>query len=390
MAIKGVVFDLDGTLIDTNWLHAQAFEQAFRDHGYRVGPDRIVQAIGKGGSFIVPDVLGQEAEERHGDAMRSAKDERFEALIEEKGIDILPSAVELLQVMRERGLRTALATGSKKEALEQMMEQADENLIEMVDEVVTDTDVERSKPHSDAVEAAVEKLDLSPVQCMMLGDTPYDALVCRRTGVVMLGVLTGEHPAQRMKDAGARAVYDDVEEVLGRLDEVLRVASPGAAYMTDERVAELMQAALEEAEGALGDGELPVGSVLARSDGTVLARGRARARARHSALAQAEIEALTARDGALDSEVHDLVLVTTLEPSVMGLGAAMEAGVDMIVYAVEAPPSGGTARCRPIERPGASVPRILGGVQKEASRELLARWLDQHPDDEYAQALLGE
>ena len=388
MALEVVIFDLDGTLIDSNWIHAQAFAKSFQEFGYHVGTDRIVQEIGKGGSFIVPYLLGEEAERQHGDAIRTGHDERYMDMVEE-GVPLLPGARELVEALNQRGLKTAIATGSKRKSMEHVMRYTEVDLTELVDEVVSDTDVERSKPHPDPVEAAVKKFDVSPAQCMMLGDTPYDAAACWKAGVVLIGVLTGVHPAKRMHEAGTRKTYEHTQDVLEHLDEVLTLASPGDEPLTGERIDTLMQEALREARRGLKEGERPIGSVLARSDGSIIARGHSRSQGQNHPLAHAEMEVLDALRGTT-RKAADLVLVSTLEPCVMCLGAAMEAGIDTVVYALDAPSSGGTTRCRPLKSPGAVVPRLVSGIRAEESRDLLSEWLQRHPTDAFAQALVAE
>lgn len=388
MALSALIFDLDGTLVDANMLHARAFEEAFEQAGYRVGADRIVQEIGKGGDRIVPHLLGEEAEADHGDAIRNGHDEHYHELIEAEGVSLCPGALEVLESLQERGLKTAISTGAKREAVEQVMQHGEVDLTEHVDLLVTDTDVEESKPHPDTVQATVRKLDVSPAACAMVGDTPWDALAARRAGVTLVAVGTGAHSEKQLREAGARAVYDDAAALNEHLDEALAVASPGEATLTTGRIDALMDEALAEAEAGLDEGELPVGAVVARPDGTVLARGRNRARQHSSTLVHAELVAMQELSKESPDLPNDLVLVSTLEPCAMCLGAALETGIDTLAYGLPAPPNGGFARCRPTARE--SFPRVLGSVRSDDSRDLLERFVERRLDHTFAQQVLAE
>src|SRR5687768_17042672 len=89
MALDAIVFDLDGTLVDTNHQHVEAWRRAFAKHGYTVSPDRIFIEIGKGGDQVIPHLLGKEAEERDGDALRKAHPEEFSKIAESQGVAVL-------------------------------------------------------------------------------------------------------------------------------------------------------------------------------------------------------------------------------------------------------------------------------------------------------------
>ena len=385
MPLSALLFDLDGTLLDTNDKHARAWKRAFEHLGYRVPTERILMEIGRGGDRLVPVLVGEEAEARHGEVLRSAQSEAYQDLIADEEVPLFPRVEALLEACRERGLKTALVTASQKEDLENVLGRIGLDLASMMDVVLNDDDAEESKPAPDSVTAAVEKLALAPGQCAMLGDTPYDALAARRAGVVALGVLTGAHPAEALHRAGARASYEDTGAFLGDFDDALKRAAPGTKPLTEAHLNGLMQEALDEAWAGLSEGELPIGSVVANGSGRLVGRGHNQARASGSRVAHAEMMAL-AEAGGRATAGSGAVLVSTVEPCTMCLGAAMEAGIDTVVYAVPAPSNGGTERVTPPA--DGFFPRLLGGVRAEGSHALLRRWLNRHPDDAFVRALL--
>lgn len=225
MTLKGMIFDIDGTLVDTNSAHVEAWRRAFARLGYRVPVERIIPEIGKGGDQLVPSVLGEEIEKREGDVLRKLQKEEFLAIAATQHFRVFPGTEEIFPALRARGIRTALATSSDEKHLDATLASAGMDLRRLADLVVTRTEGERSKPAPDLVVAAVEKLGLSPTQCAMIGDTIYDGQACRRAGVVFLGVLSGGAPESALREAGAREVWQEVGPLLADLDRAIEIAS---------------------------------------------------------------------------------------------------------------------------------------------------------------------
>jgi tRNA(adenine34) deaminase len=196
-------------------------------------------------------------------------------------------------------------------------------------------------------------------------------------------------------------VWRDPAHLLAELDDALRVASPGRAHLSADVLDRLVRDALDAAEAGLAAGEVPIGCVIADGDANVVARSHNEERARGDRTAHAEMAAFRAlgeatRAGRVPADARDLVLVSTLEPCVMCLGAAIVSAVDTVVYALRAPADSGTGRVRNPEDPLSQMPRIVGGVRADESRALLARWLDANrdanrdaPQASYVAGLLG-
>lgn len=380
MALAGMVFDLDGTIVDSNPLHVEAFFRAFGAGGYKVGHDRIFAEVGKGGDKLVPSIIGEALDRADGDAIRAAYTRQYATLARERGLRVFPGARELAAELRRRGIRTALATSSGDEQLKATEQASGLKLREMFDELVGAGDVEQSKPAPDVVMAAVKKLSLSPAECAMIGDTPYDARSARDAGVICLGLTCGGHDEKTLRRGGARGVWRDPADVLARLDEATNVASPGSIRLTREHLDWLMREALAAARDGMNGGEVPIGCVLARGDGSIVARAFNEMNRTGIKTAHAEMAAFARTKGKVPPDARDLLLISTLEPCVMCLGASMEAAVDTIVFALPAPADGGAARVEPPQSPESQMPRIVGGVLEQESRALFEEWLGK-PDN---------
>lgn len=147
------------------------------------------------------------------------------------------------------------------------------------------------------------------------------------------------------------------------------------------RHAEWMRRALEQATRAIDAGEVPIGCVLLRPDGTVIAEGHNTMVASGIVTAHAEMNAFITAGRAI-TPGDEIVMVTTLEPCVMCTGAAMQAGVTQIIYGLQAPADAGTSRVHVPDSPGATRPDIVGQIGADESRTLFVRWLEMHAGDQ--------
>jgi beta-phosphoglucomutase-like phosphatase (HAD superfamily)/tRNA(Arg) A34 adenosine deaminase TadA len=376
-----IIFDLDGTLVDTNGLHTVAWQEAFARYGFRVGYGRIAIEIGKGSSLLMPSILGRDLAASWADALRAAHGEAYLKLVEAEGVTVFEGSEELLRACRERGLSVAIATGSKKKSLDRVSEVAGLDLENLTHELLTDDDVDHPKPNPSVVEAAFRKLERGPLECLMVGDTVYDGEARRRAGVAFVGVETWCHDREALERSGARAVYAGPEEMLDKLDQVLDLIPP--ASPDTGAINEAMKRALDEARAGMQNGEVPIGAVLITPDGTVVAAAHNTVRKDRSPLSHAEMNVLRAADHA-----PGRTLVTSMEPCIMCMGAAIAAGIDTIVYAIPAPPNGATTRLAYPSTSVATAPRILGEVKAADALALLEEWLSQHPEDTFVRSVL--
>jgi HAD superfamily hydrolase (TIGR01549 family) len=220
-----VLFDVDGTLVDTNYLHTVAWWQAFQDIGEDVPMSKIHPLIGMGSDQLVERLIGRESEEAS-DA-HSKRYEPFKELIK-----AFPKAADLIVETDRRGARVVLATSSGEGDIERLREAIGVD-DDVVDHVVTKGDVEESKPSPDIFSSAVDHLDLETSRTIVVGDTPWDIEAADKLGIECVCVLTGGATREQLEEAGAAAVYEDVGELLEKLDQsplgdFLERGDPGA------------------------------------------------------------------------------------------------------------------------------------------------------------------
>ena len=375
MAIQALLFDLDGTLIDTNLIHARAFEKAFEENGYRVAVDRIAIEIGKGGDLLVGTILGASANEKDGDAIRNAWEKHYLEMVKSAPVKVFDGALEIIEKAKSAGLKVALATSGESSVMDAIEASSGVAWRELFPTVVTSDDAKTSKPAPDIISAATQKLGVPPLACAFTGDTIYDARACREAGVTCFCVGDGQHEPADLREAGARAVYPTLAAMNDHFEQATEIASPGKIEWSDEKIEELMRAALDAAREGMEKGELPIGAVIADGNGKIVARGWNCAGATSSHVAHAEMIAFADAAGKLVPDDKGAILVTTLEPCVMCAGAAMEASIESVIYGMKAPFNGGVSRVSGIRTPGARFPRFLGSVLPDESAKLLKDWL---------------
>ncbi len=204
-----VIFDVDGTLVDTNYLHVLAWWESFMAGGHEVSCFDIHRAIGMGSSDLVEALIG-----RADESVVEGHSERWAPLRER--MIAFHGAAELLRTCHARGLRVVWATSGAPEDVEDMKKAVGAD--EAVHALVSSGDVESSKPAPDIVLAALEAAGVAADRAVMVGDTVYDVRAAHAAGVRCIGVLAGGISEGELVEAGADAVYGNVQELLDGLD----------------------------------------------------------------------------------------------------------------------------------------------------------------------------
>lgn len=214
MRLKGVILDVDGTLLLSNDAHAQAWVDAFTEYDYQVPFERVRPLIGMGGDKLMPTVVpGLSDEEGVGEQIAERRKqifaERYAATLKPT-----PGARDLLLRLREAGLELAVASSAAGDELETLLKAA--QVDDLIAQTTTSSDAEESKPAPDIVAVALKRLDLEPDEVVMLGDTPYDIESASGCGVGVIAVRSGGFTDEEL--SGALAIYNDPADALTHYD----------------------------------------------------------------------------------------------------------------------------------------------------------------------------
>lgn len=209
-AVSAVLFDVDGTLIDSNYLHAVTWWQAFAQAGHDVPMARIHRAIGMGSDQLL-DALLPDGRDRGGDSGLVAAHEALYATYWCR-LRPFPGAAGLLRACHGHGLRVVLASSAGPQEFEVLLAALDAG--DAVDEATSSADVDASKPAPDLVQVALEKAGAGPGEALFVGDTVWDVQACQRAGVACVGVLSGGISEAELRGAGAVRVFPGPAEVL--------------------------------------------------------------------------------------------------------------------------------------------------------------------------------
>jgi len=214
---KAVIFDVDGTLVESVDLHARAWQDALRDFGHEVAFEDIRSQIGKGGDQLMPVFLSKDELEEKGKALEKHRGEVLKARYLPQ-ITAFPEVRALFERLLADGKRVVLASSAKEDELAKYKEVA--WIEDLIDAETSSDDAEKSKPHPDIFEAAMKRLgDVRPEDVVVVGDTPYDAEAAGKAGLRTIGVLCGGFPEQSLREAGCVAIYKDPADLLARYDQ---------------------------------------------------------------------------------------------------------------------------------------------------------------------------
>jgi HAD superfamily hydrolase (TIGR01509 family) len=212
--IRAVLFDIDGTLLDSNDAHAHAWLDALRGHGKDVPFDLVRSKIGKGGDKLLMEVAGIDDQSLEGKLLSERRVAVFKAhYLPDLGPT--PGARALVERLRSRGLARAIVTSAKGDELADLMRQA--AVVNLFDALVTSDDADNSKPDPDLVTVGLQRLGVGPREAVMIGDTPYDIVAAARAGVSTIALRCGGWKDRDLD--GAIAIYDNPADLIARIDQ---------------------------------------------------------------------------------------------------------------------------------------------------------------------------
>ena len=210
--MRAVIFDLDGTLVDTVYAHALAWWRVLREADLPVAAWKVHRLIGMSGGLITQAAaheIGRDLSPDETERLQKRHGELYKALLPDR--QPLPGAVALLKHLRDAKIKHGIATSGKRQDAQPSLEALDLP----ADMVVIDrTAVERAKPEPDLFLACQEKLGVPPDQCYVVGDAVWDVLAARRAGMLAVGLLSGGYGEQELAQAGAYRVYPDPQHLL--------------------------------------------------------------------------------------------------------------------------------------------------------------------------------
>jgi HAD superfamily hydrolase (TIGR01509 family) len=214
---QAVIFDIDGTLVDSVDLHARAWQEAFRKFGREVEFERVRQQIGKGGDQLLPVFFSKEELEKFGEEMEKYRGDLFKRAYLPH-VKPFPQVRELFERIKRDGKRIALASSAKEDELKIYKEIA--GIADLVEEEASKDDAAKSKPHPDIFAAALARLgDVKASDAVVVGDTPYDAQAAVKINLKTVGVLCGGFPEAELRAAGCVAIYQDPADLLARYEQ---------------------------------------------------------------------------------------------------------------------------------------------------------------------------
>jgi HAD superfamily hydrolase (TIGR01509 family) len=230
---RAVIFDIDGTLVDSVDLHAHAWLETLRHFGYEPTFEHVRSQIGKGGDQLLPVFVPKDDLKQRGEEIEQYRKKIYiDKYLPQ--VHAFPKVRELLARIKADGQRIALASSAKGDELANYTRLAD--IDDLVETETSSDDADRSKPHPDIFLAALDRLKgTERAAVVVVGDTPYDAMAAGKAGLRTVGVLCGGFPIEDLEHAGCIAIYKDPADLLRRYE-----GSP-LAHPARERVTPLAE-----------------------------------------------------------------------------------------------------------------------------------------------------
>jgi HAD superfamily hydrolase (TIGR01509 family) len=223
--LAGVLFDVDGTLVDTTFIHAACWAEALRQHGHDIPAVRVHRAIGMSSSKLLAAALGEDRDTDADDEITNAHSTLYKQWWGR--LNPLPGAADLLRACHGRGLSVVLASSAKEDELTALRGALDAD--DVIDAATSSSDAESGKPEPDIIQVALDQRGLAAEQAVFVGDAVWDGYATQRAGVTFIGLLCGGTPEDELRGAGAVEVWADPAELLHNLDKsVITTGGAGA------------------------------------------------------------------------------------------------------------------------------------------------------------------
>jgi HAD superfamily hydrolase (TIGR01509 family) len=225
MTRSGILFDVDGTLVDTTYLHTVCWWEALRQHDHDVPMATIHRAIGMGSDKLLDHLLGRDRDQDQDQKLIEAHSILYGAWWER--LRPLPGAADLLRACAGRGLTVVLASSAKETELDRLRQVLDAD--DVITAATSSADADESKPAPDILQAALDQSDVDPQDCVFVGDAVWDVEAAARLDIPCIGLTCGGTSAAELIEAGAIATYEDPAALL-------RAVEAGSAPIVREKV----------------------------------------------------------------------------------------------------------------------------------------------------------
>lgn len=209
-----VLFDIDGTLVDSNYLHVHAWARAFNDVGIAAESWRIHRSIGMDGSTLVKTLAGDTDDDTK-DRLKDLHSRYYKELT--PLLRVLPGGRDVLEKVAAMGLQVVLATSAPDDELSILRKVLDRD--DVVSELTSSADVDTAKPQPDIIQVALDRAGVTAQRAVFVGDSVWDTEACRRAGVTSIGVLSGGVSREELTAGGARVVFEDTRELTEHIND---------------------------------------------------------------------------------------------------------------------------------------------------------------------------
>lgn len=213
--LKAIIFDVDGTLVDSNELHARAWQDAFEHFGKELSIEQIRTHIGKGGDLLVPDLLNAREMQKFAEDLKDFRKKLFRDRYLEQ-VQPFDGVRDALQNLKERGFALYLASSADADEVEHFIGLL--GIEDVIEGATSAEDAEFSKPSPEIFQAAREKLGTAVESTLTVGDTPYDVLASHRASIPIAAVLSGGFDRNTLDKA--EFIFDDLADLLRRFHEI--------------------------------------------------------------------------------------------------------------------------------------------------------------------------